>query len=126
VKARLPVRSFSFWLTRFAVCAVGVLHAAEPSVAPGINDRYATEEGRKTAIQIFEGEGRDLKPGGRLIIVDWHRKQNEIFDRWGIDAKQHLRLDREGVVREIESHGWKNVDSRSFLEHQFFLVFEPR
>ena len=69
---------------------------------------------------------KDLKPGGRLIIVDWDRKQNEIFDRWGIDAKQHLRLDREGVVREIESLGWRKVDSRSILDHQFFLVFEPR
>ena len=31
----------------------------EPSVAPGANDRYATEEGRATAFQIFEGEGRE-------------------------------------------------------------------
>jgi ubiquinone/menaquinone biosynthesis C-methylase UbiE len=233
VKARLA-RSLFVWLIG---CAAGVLRAAEPSVAPGINDRYATEEGRKTAIQIFEGEGReqyqkpeevtrnmalekgsvvcevgagsgyftpylsravgangkvyaedpqpefldvlkqkiasqnlnnvtvvlgtytdtnlpdktcdvafvldayhhfewpepmlaamakDLKPGGRLIIVDWHRRQNEIFDRSGIDAQKHLRLDREGVVREIESYGWKNVDTRSFLEHQYFLVFERR
>jgi ubiquinone/menaquinone biosynthesis C-methylase UbiE len=233
VKAQLA-RSLFFW---FIGCAAGVLRAAEPSVAPGINDRYATEEGRKTAIRIFEGEGReqyqkpeevtrnmslekgsvvcevgagsgyftpylsravgasgkvyaedpqpefldvlkqkiasqnlnnvtvvlgtytdtnlpdktcdvafvldayhhfewpepmlaamakDLKPGGRLIIVDWHRRQNAIFDRWGIDAQKHLRLDREGVVREIESYGWKNVDTRSFLEHQYFLVFERR
>jgi ubiquinone/menaquinone biosynthesis C-methylase UbiE len=234
VKARPVVHSFSLCLIGIAA---GAAPAAEPSVAPGINDRYATEEGRKMAIQIFEGEGRetyqkpdevirnmalekgdvvcevgagsgyftpylsravgaggkvyaedpqpefldvlkqkiatqklnnvtvvlgtytdtnlpdgvcdvafvldayhhfewpepmlaamakDLKPDGRLIIVDWRLKQNEIFDRWGINAKQHLRLDRDGVVREIESHGWKNVDERSFLEHQYFLVFEPR
>ena len=40
-------------------CAASVLRLAEPSVAPGISDRYATEEGRNTAIQIFEGEGRE-------------------------------------------------------------------
>jgi hypothetical protein len=31
----------------------------EPSVAPGINDRYATEEGRAQSLQILEGEGRE-------------------------------------------------------------------
>ena len=237
MNARPPVRSLSSWLFGLAGCVAGLLYAAEPSVAPGINDRYATEEGRKSALQIFEGSDRetyqkpeevirnmdveegsvvcevgagsgyftpylskavgasgkvyaedpqpefldvlkqkiatqklgnvaivlgtytdtnlpdgacdvafvldayhhfewpepmlaamakDLKPGGRLIIVDWFRRQNPVFDHWGIDAKKHLRLDRDGVVREIESHGWKKVDARSFLDHQYFLVFEPR
>jgi ubiquinone/menaquinone biosynthesis C-methylase UbiE len=215
--------------------AVDAARGAEPSVAPGINDRYATPEGRQTSLQVFEGEGRDqyqkpeevvrnlelsdgdvvcdigagsgymtpylskavgargrvyaedpqrefldelkrklqaqqlsnveivvgtytdtrvpdgvcdiafvldayhhfewpepmlraiagdLKSNGKLVIVDFFRRQNQWFDRWSIDARKHLRLDRDGVVREIESHGWKLVDSRSFLEHQYFLVFE--
>jgi predicted methyltransferase len=32
---------------------------SEPSVAPGVNDRFATDEGRASAVQILEGEGRD-------------------------------------------------------------------
>ena len=32
---------------------------ASKSVAPGINDRYATDKGRASAVQIFEGEGRE-------------------------------------------------------------------
>lgn len=217
--------------------AAPLLQADETSVAPGVNDRYATEEGRKSAIQIFEGEGRDeyqkpgqvvrnleiesgnvvceigagsgyftpylsravgskgkvyaedpqkefidalkqkiaaqqlsnvtpvvgtytdtripdrvcdvafvldayhhfewpkpmlesiagdLKAGGRLVIVDFYRRQNPFFDRWGVDARKHFRVDRDGVIKELEGYGWKLADSRSFLEHQYFLVFTRR
>lgn len=209
----------------------------EPSVAPGINDRYATEAGRATALQIFEGAGRekyqkpdqvirhmqlkdgdvvceigagsgyftpflskavgargkvyaedpqqefltvlkqkkdaqglsnveivlgtytdtnlpdslcdvtavldayhhfewpkpmldamkrDTKPDGRLVIVDFYRRQNEVFDLWKIDAMKHLRLDVDGVIQEIESHGWRHVETRKFLDYQYFAVFTPR
>jgi ubiquinone/menaquinone biosynthesis C-methylase UbiE len=219
------------------MCFAGVLHAAESSVAPGINDRYKTTEGRTATVQILEGEGRDqyqkpdevirhmelakgdvvceigagtgyitpylaravgaegkvyaedpqpeflnainektraqaldnvvtvlgtytdtnladgscdvafvldayhhfewpapmldamagdLKPGGRMIIVDWFRRSNPLFERWGIDVNKHVRLDRDGVIKEIESHGWKLADTRSFLDHQYFLVFKHR
>ena len=211
--------------------------SAEPSVAPGINDRYDTEQGRAQSIQIFEGEGRetyqkpdevvrnmalkegdvvcevgagsgyftpflsravgqsgkvyaedpqrefleelkkkkvaqdlrnveivvgtytdtnlpdgvcdvtvvldayhhfewpkpmldamkrDTKPGGRLVIVDFYRRQNELFTKSGIDATKHLRLDLDGVVEEVEAHDWKHVDTRTFLDHQYFVVFTPR
>jgi hypothetical protein len=59
VNARLVVRSLFSWLFGLASCVAGLLYAAEPSVAPGINDRYATEEGRNSAIQIFEGADRE-------------------------------------------------------------------
>lgn len=211
--------------------------AEPPSVAPGVNERYATEEGRTAAIKVFEGEGReeyqkpgevirnlelaagdvvceigagsgyftpflsravgptgkvyaedpqkefvdvlkqkvedqklsnvttvvgtytdtkiadrvcdvafvldayhhfewpkpmldaiasDLKDDGRLVIVDFHPRQNPWFDRWGLDAQKHFRLDRDGVIKELAGYGWRLTDSRSFLEHQYFLVFEPR
>ncbi len=209
----------------------------EPSVAPGINDRYATEEGRATSLKIFEGAGRekyqkpddvvqhmelkqgdvvcevgagsgyftpflskavgrtgkvfaedpqpeflevlkqkkerqglanvevvrgtytdtnlpdrvcdvtfvldayhhfewpsrmlevmkgDTKPNGRMVIVDFYRRQNEVFDSWKIDAMKHLRLDLDGVIKEIEAHGWDHVDTRKFLDYQYFVVFRPR
>jgi ubiquinone/menaquinone biosynthesis C-methylase UbiE len=222
----------------FVGCGSNERHnAAEPSVAPGANDRYATAAGRETALQIFEGEGRetyqkpdevirqmalkegevvcevgagsgyftpflskavgssgkvyaedpqpeflevlkqkkdtldlrnveivlgtytdtnlpdglcdvtfvldayhhfewpktmldamkgDTKLSGRLVIVDWYRRQNEIFDKWSVNAMQHLRLDVDGVVDEIEAHGWNHVETRRFLDHQFFAVFTPR
>jgi hypothetical protein len=69
---------------------------------------------------------RDTKAHGRLVIVDWYRRQNEIFDRWELDAMQHLRVDVDAVIDEITSHGWNHVDTRTFLDHQFFVVFTPR
>jgi ubiquinone/menaquinone biosynthesis C-methylase UbiE len=218
-------------------CAQKAANTPEPSAAPGINDRYKTEEGRATTIKILEGEGRekyqkpdqiirnmDLKSGdivceigagtgyftpflsravasagkvyaedpqpeflavlkekkakerldnveivlgtytdtnlpdgrcdvtfvldayhhfewpkpmldamkrdtksnGRLVVVDFYRKQNEFFEQWGIDALKHLRLDLEGVIEEITSHGWKHVETRTFLPLQYFVVFTPR
>ncbi len=69
---------------------------------------------------------RDTKPRGRLIVVDFYRRQNEVFDKWGIDAAKHLRLDLDGVVEEITAHGWNHVDTRRFLDYQYFAVFTPR
>jgi ubiquinone/menaquinone biosynthesis C-methylase UbiE len=232
------ILTLSLCLLVFPACGSdGGPKEAEPSVAPGANARYATEDGRATALQIFEGEGRenyqkpdevirnlalqdgdvvcevgagtgyftpflsravgstgkvyaedpqaefldilkqkkeaqalrnveivlgtytdtnlpdgacdvtfvldayhhfewpqtmldamkrDTKPGGRLVIVDWYRRPNEIFDRWKVDAMQHLRLDVDGVIEEIERHGWDHVETRRFLDYQFFAVFAPR
>lgn len=234
------IRAFSLGLMLSACATNGaqkpVAQQASDSVAPGINDRYATEEGRQRSVQIFEGEGRenyqkpdeviqnmelkegdvvceigagtgyftpflskavgatgkviaedpqaeflehikqkiqtqglnnvevvvgtytdtniadgacdvafvldayhhfewpkpmldamkaDLKPGGRMVIVDWYRRPNPIFEGWKIDAMKHLRLDLDGVIKEVEDHGWKHAGTKTFLEHQFFVVFTP-
>lgn len=75
---------------------------------------------------MLEAMKRDTRRGGRLVIVDWYRRPNPIFDRWKIDVMKHLRLDVEGVVNEVEAHGWDHVETHRFLEHQFFAVFAPR
>jgi ubiquinone/menaquinone biosynthesis C-methylase UbiE len=75
---------------------------------------------------MLEAMAKDLKPDGRLIIVDWYRRPNPVFARWKIDAEQHLRLDRDGVIGEIERYGWKHVATEEFLDHQYFLVFRQR
>jgi ubiquinone/menaquinone biosynthesis C-methylase UbiE len=86
-------------------------------------DAYHHFEWPKTMLDAMK---RDMKPGGKLVIVDWYRRQNEIFDRWSIDALQHLRLDVDGVIDEVEGQGWSHVETRRFLDHQFFAVFRPR
>lgn len=74
---------------------------------------------------MLEAMAKDLKPDGRLVIIDFYRKQNPLFDKFGIDSKQHLRLDRNEVIAEIEKHGWRYLQSRAFLPYQYFLVFAP-
>jgi Methyltransferase domain len=85
------------------------------------------------AYHHFEWPGRmldvmkgDTRRGGRLVIVDWYRRQNEIFNMWKIDAMKHVRLDVDGVIDEVQARGWDHVDTRTFLAHQFFAVFTPR
>ena len=68
---------------------------------------------------------QDLAPKGRLVIIDWYRRANPVFDRWGVDAALHVRLDRDEVIREIEGFGWHHLETRDFLEHQYFIVLEP-
>jgi hypothetical protein len=74
---------------------------------------------------MADADAKDLKADGRLIIIDFYRKQNPLFDKFGIDSKQHLRLDQDGVIAEVEKHGWRYLESRDFLPYQYFLVFAP-
>lgn len=76
--------------------------------------------------QMLKAMRRDTKPNGRLIIVDWYRRPNPVFSTWAIDPMKHLRLDLDGVVEEVVGFGWEHVDTRRFLDHQYFVVFRAR
>jgi SAM-dependent methyltransferase len=68
----------------------------------------------------------NLKPGGRLVIVDFYRKPNEVFDKLKIDYAKHIRLDMDDVVKEIEGFGFQHVDTPQFLKLQYYAVFTPK
>lgn len=58
-----------------------------------------------------------LKPGGHLVIVDFYKK----------DRPDHVRLERDDVVKEIESNGFhllSKVDRTG--NNQYMLTFEKR
>jgi ubiquinone/menaquinone biosynthesis C-methylase UbiE len=77
-------------------------------------------------VTMLDAMKRDLKPRGRLVIVDWYRKPNAVFDKFKIDPMQHLRLDVDAVIDEVTRAGWTHVDTRRFLDYQYFAVFTPR
>ena len=61
--------------------------------------------------------GRALKPGGRLVIVDFYRK----------DRPDHIRLEREDVVKEIESNGYRSVTAHDHTgNNQYMMIFEKK
>ncbi|MBZ5602834.1 MAG: methyltransferase domain-containing protein [Acidobacteriia bacterium] len=61
--------------------------------------------------------GRALKPGGHLAIVDFYKK----------DRPDHIRLERDDVVKEIESNGYRVVSSRERTgNNQYMVIFEKR
>jgi predicted methyltransferase len=64
---------------------------------------------------------RALKPTGSLTVVDF-RKRPGISTPWVMD---HVRAGRTQVIGEIESAGFRRVDSDDFLEINFLQRFVP-
>lgn len=58
---------------------------------------------------------RALKPGGHLVIVDFYKK----------NRPDHVRLERDEVVTEIESNGFHLLSKRDHTaNNQYILTFE--
>jgi len=66
-----------------------------------------------------------LKPKGRLVIVEFHRKSNPMFEKLKIDYAHHIRLADNEVVTQIESFGWKQLAKAEFPPYQYVAVFTP-
>ncbi len=60
---------------------------------------------------------RALKPGGRLVIVDFYKKSRP----------DHVRLERDEVAKEIESNGFHLLSKRDHTANsQYILTFEKQ
>lgn len=70
---------------------------------------------------------RGLKPGGRLVIVDYFKRPGAMGPGPGPDAMEHIRLDRDDMVREVEAFGFQLVET---IEHvpgkQYIAIFTVR
>ena len=62
---------------------------------------------------------RALAPGGRVAIVDFHKRPLPVGP-----PPEH-KLAREFVVEEMRQAGYRLADEKSFLPYQYFLLFEP-
>lgn len=63
---------------------------------------------------------RALKPGGRLIIVEYHKKPEAMNG----NAMTHVRLGADDAIREIESNGFRLVSRREHEANvQWIAVF---
>jgi ubiquinone/menaquinone biosynthesis C-methylase UbiE len=61
--------------------------------------------------------GSALKPGGRLVIVDFYKK----------DRPDHIRLERDDVAKEVESNGYRLISTTEHTgNNQYLLTFEKR
>lgn len=61
-----------------------------------------------------------LRPGGELVVVDF-RKHPSIATGW---VAGHVRLDRAGMIAEVEQAGFRFVDEPLELRQFFMLRFE--
>jgi SAM-dependent methyltransferase len=67
---------------------------------------------------------KSLKPGGRLIVVDFYRSRKHprgTFD----DLHYHIRADRDEFATEIALGGFRLADAFDHLHHEYVLVFHP-
>jgi len=71
-------------------------------------------------LKYFERLKHSLRPGGRVAIIDFHKRELPVGP-----PPEH-KLDREFVVGEFESGGWKLAGEHDFLPYQYFLIFTPR
>ena len=63
---------------------------------------------------------RALRDDGRLVIIDF-RRDPRISSRW---VMGHVRSNRQGVIREVESSGFRLVADEPLLRTNYFLAFE--
>jgi predicted methyltransferase len=63
---------------------------------------------------------RALRPGGQLILIDFHRIEGKSSD-WVLN---HVRAGQDVFTREITSAGFKQVEEESFLKENYFVRFE--
>ena len=62
--------------------------------------------------------GRALKAGGRLVIVDFHKRPAPV------GPAVEMKIAREDLAREVERAGFRLTGEHHFLPHQYFLSFE--
>jgi arsenite methyltransferase len=68
----------------------------------------------------FRKVRKALKPNGRLVIVDFYKKEGIL-----VGPPLHMRLDEETVQRELQSAGLKVTDKLTFLPYQYILIAQP-
>lgn len=61
---------------------------------------------------------RALKPGGRLVIVDFHKKPLPV------GPQPEMKIAREALIAEVGTAGFRLAKEHPFLPYQYFLVFQ--
>lgn len=69
---------------------------------------------------MLAGLRRALKPGGRFVVIDYYKRPNAMGP--GNMALEHMRLDFDDVVKEIEANGFKLVESHEHIPGQQYAA----
>lgn len=62
---------------------------------------------------------RALRPGGRLVLVDFIKEQGKST----AFILEHVRADRQTVIKEVSAAGFCLVDAPNVLDEQYVLRF---
>ena len=67
---------------------------------------------------------KSLKPGGRFAIVDYYKRPEAMANG---NAMQHIRIDMDDVIREVERNGFQLVKKQEHLpKSQYIAVFKKK
>jgi ubiquinone/menaquinone biosynthesis C-methylase UbiE len=74
--------------------------------------------------QVLASIRKALRPGGRFAIVDYFKRPGAMAPP--VDAVEHVRLDRDDVIKEVTGFGFQLVRT---VEHvpgkQYIAIFAP-
>ena len=60
---------------------------------------------------------KTLKPGGQVIIIDFHKKETPV------GPPMEMRVSREEVMKESQQNAFRLVKEHTFFPYQDFLIF---
>jgi ubiquinone/menaquinone biosynthesis C-methylase UbiE len=71
--------------------------------------------------KMLAGIRKGLKPGGRLVIVEYYKREGAMANG---RALEHIRLDAPDVIKEIEANGFHLESQREHIkDSQYMLTF---
>lgn len=74
---------------------------------------------------MLKGIRESLVSDGKLYIVDYYKRPNAMGAGSGDRALQHIRLDQDDVIKEVEEHGFKLVSKHDHIPgSQYVAAFE--
>jgi SAM-dependent methyltransferase len=74
----------------------------------------------------MQGVRRALKSGGQLFIIDYYRNRPNPAARSLDEVRRHIRLDRDDVVKEVETQGFHLMKQFDHSPFMYVLVFQKR
>jgi ubiquinone/menaquinone biosynthesis C-methylase UbiE len=68
---------------------------------------------------------KSLKPGGRLVIVDFYKRAGAMGGPDSRRAIEHIRLDEADAIKEVEANGFRFLSRREHIPNsQYMAIFE--
>ena len=73
----------------------------------------------------MRGVRRALKSGGRVFVIDYYRYRPNPAANPEL-VRRHIRLDRDDVVKEVETEGFHLTKQFDHMPFMYVLIFEKR